>query len=114
MDRRGPGLPGWCRVWLYLYPPLHRRVYGDEMLDVLRHRYHQTGSGVLARWAFHVGTAAGLTPSALGVGGASGGRGEKVTGRERLDGSGKGSNEEESGDGEGRRRRGEKGDAKNN
>ncbi len=48
---------------LWLYPPSHRRLYGQEMINVARHRIDRAGGGLVSKLA----AAGGLVRGAAGV-----------------------------------------------
>jgi hypothetical protein len=56
----------FCRYLLYLYPPAHRLVYGEEMVGVLREKQTELwDSGWVTRWAFWAREIVGLLHGAL-------------------------------------------------
>jgi predicted permease len=80
--------PRALRRLLALFPPDHRRAYGAEMWDVVRHRYARSGTTRAARWRLHCWTAFDLTTTALGM--WMNGTGRKTMGwiRRGIDGLG--------------------------
>jgi len=59
--------PRFLRRLLRLYPAAHRRAYGGEMWEVVRHRYARAGEGAWARLRLHGEVALDLLGTALGM-----------------------------------------------
>ncbi len=59
--------PRLLRHLLRLYPGEHRRAYGAEMWEVVRHRYARAGGGRLARLRLHAEVALDLLGTAFGM-----------------------------------------------